>query len=819
MTTDGTSNGSDCVRLDDGDGARVQEGLIRRMAASLGHKLAFVRRLRVFVVPLIASAAVLTVLGTVSAIHGYTLWQREILDQKARIFGHDWTLLAALPHVRPAVVTTILLALSLAMAVLVGWLLIKNRRLTRNQHEFDLVLNNTSLRMVFKDDKNNLVRCNKVAADIFGLTPAEAVGRSMYELNPIPAKKHHMQDLEVIRAGLPSLGEVKQVWIADGVTKWNRVDKIPYKDLLTGEDRILVVGTDVSDQVEIEQKLRLSEERYNLAIEMSSIGTWDWNIQSNDLYWSPRMREIVGIVDEAFEPINSEFFTGLLHPDDIERVGSARREHLENRTPYHVEFRLRHKQGSYVWVRARGQAVWDDAGKPVRMAGSTEDITERVTLQNRLTHLAHHDVLTGLLNRVLFQERMAEASERAQLGEPFALLSIDLDGFKTVNDTLGHLAGDKLLKLVAQRLGSCVRNTDTLARLGGDEFAMIHSSMDPLSTSRALAARVIGALSAPYYIDGTQTQVGVSIGVAIARGDGADSDRLMKEADLALYRAKHEGRGVFRFFEPAMSANIEDRQALAIDLRNALANDEFALHYQPLVSVATNEIVGFEALARWNHPKRGWVPPVEFISVAEESGLINKIGEWVLMEACREAATWPDGLKVAVNVSPIQFRGGIIMLVVAQALARSGLRADRLELEITETVLLEENEGSLGVLRQLHELGVLISLDDFGTGYSSLSYLQHFPFDKIKIDSSFIARIGDNDDDIGIVHAVVSLAAKLGVETTAEGVETEEQLAVIREEGCTEMQGYLFSPPRPAEEIARLFLGRPRLVPRTARSA
>jgi diguanylate cyclase (GGDEF)-like protein/PAS domain S-box-containing protein len=621
----------------------------------------------------------------------------------------------------------------------------------------------------------------------------------------------------VIRAGLPSLGEVKQVWIADGNTKWNRVDKIPYKDPLTGEDRILVVGTDVTDQVEIEQRLRLSEERYNLAIEMSLIGTWDWNIESNLLYWSPRMKEIVGIVDETFEPKNSEFFASLLHPDDVERVEAARRDHLENRTPYHVEFRLRHKQGSYVWVRARGQAVWDDAGKPVRMAGSTEDITERVTLQHRLAHLAHHDVLTGLLNRVLFQERMAEASERAQMGEPFALLSIDLDGFKTVNDTFGHLAGDKLLKLIAHRLIGCVRNTDTLARLGGDEFAIIHSSTDPLHTARVLAARVIEALTAPYDIDGVQAEVGVSIGIAVGGGDRAGVDRLMKEADLALYRAKHEGRGVFRSFEPEMGANIDDRQALAVDLRNALANDEFALHYQPLVSVATNEIVGFEALIRWKHPKRGWVPTVEFISVAEEYGLINKIGEWVLAEACREAATWPDGLKVAVNVSPIQFRGGMIMLEVVQALARSGLRADRLELEITESVLLEENEGSVGVLRQLRELGVLISLDDFGTGYSSLSYLQHFPFDKIKIDSSFIARIGGNENDIGVVHAVVSLATKLGVATTAEGVETEEQLAAIREEGCTEMQGFLFSPPVPAEEIAPRFFGHPPTP--TARSA
>jgi len=699
-----------------------------------------------------------------------------------------------------------LLAIAILVVVFNGWLLDARRELTRIRFEFELILNNTALRILYKDDQNRILRLNKVAAQFLGRSVTEIAGKSGYDLFPKYAKARHEEDLAVIRSGRSHLGEIKEMGTIGGVTQWGRIDKVPYVDPITGGNRILAVATDLTEQINAEIALRQSEQRYNLAIEMSDIGTWDWDIQTSAGYWSPRMKEIVGLPADA-EITSFLELESRLHPDDRDAVLAARRAHFERGGPYLVEYRLRHESGSYVWIRVRGQAVWNEAGEPVRMAGSAEDITERVCLQQRLAHLAHHDGLTGLLNRVMFRERLAEGLQRVGQGLEFALVCVDLDGFKTVNDTYGHAAGDKILKAVGKRLRRCAGEADAVARLGGDEFAIIHHSSDVRRTAGDLGARIVEAVEAPVEIEGTQATVGASVGMALAPRDGSEADLLMQRADVALYCAKQEGRGASRLFEPEMETDIRERRELAEDLRKALANRDLDLHYQPLVNVSTGEITGFEALIRWHHPERGLVPPVEFIPVAEECGLINQIGEWVLVQACCEASGWPADLNIAVNVSPVQFRGGLLMLVVAQALSKSGLRANRLELEITESVLLEDDESSLAILRQLHELGVRISLDDFGTGYSSLSYLQRFPFDKIKIDASFIAQVGDDVGDIGIVHAVVGLANRLGVATTAEGVETQGQLDVIRAEGCTEMQGFLFSPPRPADEIADLFFG------------
>ena len=438
-----------------------------------------------------------------------------------------------------------------------------------------------------------------------------------------------------------------------------------------------------------------------------------------------------------------------------------------------------------------------------------EDMTEYRRIEARMAHMAHHDLLTELPNRTLLRERMERALDGPQKGKSLAVLCLDLDRFKDVNDTLGHPVGDALLKAVGKRLLGCIEDDDTVARLGGDEFSVVQIAAEQPVAATALATRVIEAIGQPFDLDGHQVTVGASIGIAVSPSDGTDPDQLLKNADLALSRAKGEGRGTHRFFESEMDAHMQARSKLQLDLRKALANGEFELYYQPLVNLARDEICGFEALLRWHHPERGFVSPGEFIPLAEETGLIVPLGEWAMRQACAAAARWPAHIKVAINLSANQFKSRHLVETVVSALATSGLPARRLELEITESVLLQNNEATLATLHQLRALGVRIALDDFGTGYSSLSYLRSFPFDKIKIDRCFVSDLSETDEDaLAILRAVASLGISLGIATTAEGVETKEQLARVREEGCTEMQGYLFSPPRPLSEVHRLFLER-----------
>ena len=434
-----------------------------------------------------------------------------------------------------------------------------------------------------------------------------------------------------------------------------------------------------------------------------------------------------------------------------------------------------------------------------------EDITEQRVAAARISHMALHDSLTELPNRVLFHIKLGEAVARSLRGVSSAVLYLDLDHFKAVNDTLGHPVGDALLKEVTQRLAGQVRETDTVARLGGDEFAIIQSSVDQPDGATSLARRLIDVLSAPYDVSGHQVMIGTSIGIAVLPGDGDDPDLLLKNADLALYRAKEEGRGRYRFFEPEMDARMQARRALELDLRKALAQGEFEVFYQPLMNIQTRSISGFEALVRWHHPHRGLVQPADFVWMAEEMGLIVPLGLFVLRQACADAVKWPGNLKVAVNLSPVQFSSSTLVADVAAALHDSGLSPGRLELEITETVMLHDTDAVLVTLYQLRAIGVGIAMDDFGTGYSSLSYLRSFPFSKVKIDQSFVRGLGQGGDCDTIVTAVADLCSRLGMITTAEGVETEDQMLRLRAGNCTEAQGYLFSQPIPAGRIMALF--------------
>ncbi len=450
-------------------------------------------------------------------------------------------------------------------------------------------------------------------------------------------------------------------------------------------------------------------------------------------------------------------------------------------------------------------AILDASGEPEYLMSFSEDITERRQAEASIAYMAHHDPLTGLANRLLLRERLETALRGISRGSSVAVLYLDLDHFKSINDTLGHSVGDEFLKAIAIRLSQCVREGDTVARLGGDEFIILLADVADAPQAEAAAWRVREAISTPIDIDQQQIMADVSIGISLAPNDATTAEQLLKNSDMALYKAKADGRGTYRFFEPAMDAQAKARRTLELDLRKALANDEFELHYQPLVNIERNEVVGCEALLRWRHPTRGTVSPAEFIPLAEDTGLIASIGEWVLRTACAQAAGWPSVIKVAVNVSPAQFQSPGLLQIVIGALAAAGLPPSRLELEITEAVLLHDNETTVATIRRLDELGVRIALDDFGTGYSSLSYLRSFPFDKIKIDKSFIHGLSESADAVSIVRAITSLASELQMATTAEGVENAEQLDRLREFGCTEMQGYLFSPPVPAQELAPLF--------------
>ncbi len=483
------------------------------------------------------------------------------------------------------------------------------------------------------------------------------------------------------------------------------------------------------------------------------------------------------------------------HSEALQQIGEA----------YHSSGNWRHLKadGSEIHVLTFGRRVVFEERDGYLVA--VVDITERRKAEARIAYMAHHDGLTDLPNRESFQDRLRQALEHGQSGSNrVAVLCVDLDLFKNVNDSFGHPMGDRLLRLVADRLRSQVRGNNLAARLGGDEFAVILASDVSPNEVSDFSARLIRILSESYDIDGIEVVIGASIGVALSPGDGSTTEELMRNADMALYRAKSDGGGVHRFFEREMDRLAQKRRDMELDLRRAFANGEFELHYQPLVDIAADRISGFESLLRWRHPEKGMISPADFIPVAEDIGLIVSLGEWVLREACTEAAKWPDAIKVAVNLSPVQFRSRNLVQAVISALAHSGLSPLRLELEITESLFLAETEANLAILHQLRGLGISISMDDFGTGYSSLSYLRSFPFDKIKIDRSFVKDIAERPDCVAIVRAISGLGRSLNITTTAEGVETIDQLDWLRAEGCNEVQGFLFSAARPAAEVEAL---------------
>ena len=598
---------------------------------------------------------------------------------------------------------------------------------------------------------------------------------------------------------------------ADGTPRWFEISGRPILGAAGDCLGYRGVGSDVTDQhrtrdalVQAHAQLTEQNRRFDAALENMSQGLCLFDAGHRLLVWNRRYLEIFGLAPDALGVGMSQreiiaLLVGLGRYKagaTVDSVSEGTRTSLAAEGPKSVMRELADGRVIAATHRPMAGGGW---------VATFEDITERRRNEARIIHMARHDGLTDLPNRTALREIGAELieSSRAADGAGLAVLCLDLDRFKPVNDSFGHPVGDTLLRAVSERLRAHVRGRDVVARLGGDEFAVLYA-VDGATAAAALAQRLIGVISAPYDLDGLTVEIGMSVGVALAGADDRDIERLLKEADMALYEAKAEGRGTFRLFEPQMDATVRERLDMERELREALQAGRFELHYQPLVDLADTRIKGMEALVRWRHPERGLISPAVFIPLAEETGLIVALGDWVLRQACRDAVGWPGGISVAVNVSPIQLRHRGFAQSVLAALAASGLAATRLELEITESVLLDDTEANLETLHTLRRLGVRISMDDFGTGYSSISYLRRFPFDKIKIDRSFVRDCAGSQDAGAIIRAIVSLGASLGITTLVEGVETEPQLATVRAEGAQEVQGYLFSPPRPAAEIAAL---------------
>ncbi|MEH2497625.1 diguanylate cyclase (GGDEF)-like protein/PAS domain S-box-containing protein [Bradyrhizobium sp. AZCC 1678] len=547
------------------------------------------------------------------------------------------------------------------------------------------------------------------------------------------------------------------------------------------------------------QRLSLEKQRLDTAVNNMTQGLLLFDAKQHLIICNKRYLEMYGLSADVVKP-GCSFREVIVHRKETGSFVGDIDQYVET-----VLRNISHRNAMIIST-PDGRSI-QVVNEPVADGGwlaTHEDITERRRAEERITHLAHYDALTDLPNRTLFHEWLKRELSHAAPDRQLAVLYIDIDEFKSVNDSLGHMIGDELLKSVASSLAGCARKTDFVARLGGDEFAIVQTGIEDTDDVMKLVSRIFEAIRSPYQCLGHQVTTDASIGIALAPRDGSDIERILKNADLAMYAAKAAGRRTYRFFETDMEAEVRARRSLEIDLRQALVDGGFEVYYQPCLDLQTNAITGCEALVRWRHPQRGMISPAEFIPLAEDTGLINRLGEWVLTTACKEAVSWPGNIRLAVNVSPVQFRSGTLALKVMAALAESGLAASRLELEITEAVLIRDDEAALAVLHDLRAIGVRIALDDFGTGYSSLSYLQRFPFDKIKIDRCFITGIAEPDGSSSIVQAVVTIAADRHMTTTAEGVETEQQRELLRELGCSEMQGYLFSPPKPAADIRPL---------------
>jgi diguanylate cyclase (GGDEF)-like protein/PAS domain S-box-containing protein len=674
------------------------------------------------------------------------------------------------------------------------------------------VLDQAGALVILLNAEQRIIRYNQTCEKILGYSFGEVKGKFIWDLFTTSEEVEATQALfnKLAKGHFPL--EYESQWL----TKEGEVCQIAWSSTVLLDhhglvDYIVNTGHDITERKQIEEALRQGGERYALAVLATNEGLWDWDLQTNEIYFSPRWKAILGFQEDEMQPSVEEWFSRV-HPEDLAHLKIDIADHLEGATAtFKSEYRMLHWDGNYRWVRTQGLAVRDVHGEPYRMTGSQADITRRKLDEEQLRRASFQDVLTGLPNRAAFMDSLKRAIEQAQKRDDylFAILFLDLDRFKQVNDNLGHLVGDQLLVTVARRLKECLRSEDTIARLGGDEFTILLENIRGADDAVLVASRIQEKLALPISLAGRELSISASIGISLGGADYNSPEDILNNADGAMYQAKAQGRARYAVYRVGQPYIIEVR-SLEMELRQAIEQQEFQLYYQPIVSTLTDQIVGVEALLRWQHPQRGLIMPDKFVPVAEETGLISSIGEWMIRAACSQMKQWHNAgyspLRLCVNVSVRQFRsdgGPQFSQMVANILKETGLIAQALEVEITESMPLVDNEFNQSILNALQLLGLQIALDDFGVN-TPLGLLKQFSVHTLKIDRSFVKGLPHNAHDAAIIEAIIKLAHSLDLKVVAEGVETEEQLAWLRSHQCDEVQGYLFSPPVPASQIIGL---------------
>jgi diguanylate cyclase (GGDEF)-like protein/PAS domain S-box-containing protein len=658
-----------------------------------------------------------------------------------------------------------------------------------------------------------ILNCNPAATHIFGFAKEEMMGRNaLFLLNPRQNPEKDRVKLPDLRGFQAGTTYERLMQRKNGEPFYAEFSFEPLEDKPSPVHNWVVLLRDISIRKQAEETLRESEERYFLAARGANDGLWDWNIKKEEIYYSPRWKAMLGYLDHEILNTTDEWIERI-HPDDRDSVIYALTNHINNKTPhFQSEHRILHRDGTYRWMLVRGMAVRQADGIAYRMAGSQTDITARKNAEEQLVHDAFHDLLTGLPNRALFLDRLDRTLEYNRRYDNFffAVLFLDLDRFKVINDSLGHAVGDQLLIEISKVLKTCMRSSDTVARFGGDEFVVLLNDIHDVQDAVKVVHHIQDVLSKPFRVGNNRVFTSASIGIVLSNRGYLSKEDIMRDADIAMYQAKMLGKANYMIFNTEMRKQAINRLSMENDLHHALMRGEFGLHYQPIVTLKGNRLAGFEALIRWQHPQKGYIPPEEFIPVAEETGLIIDIGCWVLRQACSQVKKWqeqfPDyrDLFININISQKQFIQPEFVHKLRKVLKETWLSPARLNLEITENVLMENAESMIEILNKIRELGVGLHVDDFGTGYSSLSYLQQFPIDTLKIDYSFINRIGTNGDRAEIVKTILVLARELGVDSIAEGIETEKQLIQLRELDCHYGQGYYIGKPMDPEMVYQM---------------
>ncbi len=658
------------------------------------------------------------------------------------------------------------------------------------------------------DRDYRIVRANDAYARMKNKNLTDLIGATCYEtLRNRSGVCDNCIVKETFATGKPSSKEKAE---DTGRAKtWWAIYTYPMTDPDGGISHVIEYTQDITERKQAEEALRESEERYALAAQGANDGLWDWDLRNNKIHFSVRWKSMLGYSEPEIGDTPEEWLSRI-HPDDHDEVGTRIAAHLAGRVPhFESEYRIVHKDGAYRWVISRGLAVKDQHGQAYRMAGSLTDITSRKQAEEQLEYDAFHDALTGLPNRALFLDRLQHiiTATQRRAGDLYAVLFLDMDRFKIINDSLGHIIGDQLLIAVGRRLSDCIRPGDTVARLGGDEFAVLLESINESGHAIDVAERVQKKLADPILIKGNELFTSVSIGIALGEERYERPEQVLRDADIAMYEAKGKGFSRYEVFDSKMHANVLDRLQLEADLRGALERREFVLYYQPIIDLQTQQLTGFEALVRWNHPKRGLVYPMEFIPLAEENGLICPIGEWILNEACRGLKSFQDQyptqppLSMSINISSKQFSQKDLVAKLAGFIRETGIDPQCLALEITETMIMENVDAAVETMTQMRAMGVHLHIDDFGTGHSSLSYLHRFPVNALKIDRSFIKKLAADGSNKEIILSIISLANSLKVDVIAEGVEMEHQLSKIKEMHCGYGQGFFFAHPMSGQDI------------------